>query len=786
MKTTRKPALQRQQQGSALLVSLMVMVGLSLLGLGFVAISETESSISVNQRNYSQTLDVAEAGAKAVVEWFQNPEWATQRGLLPPNDNAIKTFRTLAAGPISPYTGYYKTTAAELLCDLPFKPAGNNRLFGDENSADIIINASKGAVATDFLADFNQILFETNEDGGRVTDIRIYAPPMVNATLTEAPVASGLRFFNGGTRYGVATVKVTATKYMPDNTTVVSQRAVKMVISDFPFPGPEGPLQSNTGISTAGAFRVHWGKVTSQGDMELKRPFVSIPWRTASKQIHLEQGYEFCPPPCVPPLSAYPTDPASADIDVKHNWLYELLGKSFEDPWYQGRARADITSDGAITTNQAYAYDAIDDDPVGKPISGFSNQFQNQDVTDEAINKREVLFPKIDYLFWKNIAQSGAAAGTDGIYYLRHSSGTQFTDTKGNTKEFRAWTNTQANPPAKGGFYFFDTTDASNPQNPDGTTNTTVLTPDIDLQGGGPYQMRGFIYMNFKSFGTQGLGGAAKEYHMPSETYRDVGYRKVNEAGSPGPPAQVYQDFEKDALNIPLPPTNALNGVWDYQDLAWSNGAAAKNGKFDVFVALHTVVRESDALLIPPGPPTIDVYGPVSYFEGCTPGDNNYAPANCSEPHEPYINFLYPDAGTSGSGTPVNVVAGWENPLGGNAFGITRWPKKFTDLAETTLVNCTATTPESDCTSNAYDDKGPLVELDRGGNGPVLDGVLYNEGDYSSTGNAMYYGSVLIRGTVGKAGNVDVFFDESLTKGDWQKRFKDLPRVLITSSQTDQ
>jgi len=785
MKTTRKPALQRQQQGSALLVSLMVMVGLSLLGLGFVAISETESSISVNQRNYSQTLDVAEAGAKAVVEWFQSPEWATQRGLLPPNDIAIKTFRTLAAGPISPYTGYYKTTAAELLCDLPFKPAGNNRLFGDENSADIIINASKGAVATDFLADFNQILFETNEDGGRVTDIRIYAPPMVNATLTEAPVGSGLRFYNGGTRYGVATVKVTATKYMPDNTTVVSQRAVKMVISDFPFPGPEGPLQSNTGISTAGAFRVHWGKVTSQGDMELKRPFVSIPWRTASKQIHLEQGYEFClAPPCVP-LSAYPTVAAgTGDLDTEHNWLYELLGKSFEDPWYQGRARADITSDGGITTNQAYAYDAIDDDPVG-PISGYSNQFQNQDVTDESINKREVLFPKIDYLFWKNIAQSGAAAGTDGIYYLRHAGGTQFTDTKGNTKEFRAWTNTQANPPAKGGFYFFDTTDASNPQNADGTTNTTVLTPDLDLQGGGPYQMRGFIYMNFASFGTQGLAGDVKEYHMPSETYRDVGYRRVCEVAS-CPPA-VQRDFEKDAGFIPLPPTNALNGVWDYQDLPWSNNAAAKNGKFDVFVAAHTVVRESDLALMPPGPP-ITVYGPVSYFEGCVPGDNNTVGSNCSEPHEPYINFLYPDVGTLGSGTPADVVAGWENPTPANPFGgedLPRRPKKFTDLTETTLVTCTATTAESDCTSNAYDDKGALVELDAG-NGPVLDGVLYNEGDYSSTGNAMYYGSVLIRGTVDKAGNVDVFFDESLTKGDWQKRFKDLPRVLITSSQTDQ
>lgn len=41
-------------RGSTLLVSLMIMIGLSLLGLAFVAISETENAISVNQRNKAQ------------------------------------------------------------------------------------------------------------------------------------------------------------------------------------------------------------------------------------------------------------------------------------------------------------------------------------------------------------------------------------------------------------------------------------------------------------------------------------------------------------------------------------------------------------------------------------------------------------------------------------------------------------------------------------------------------------------------------------------------------------
>ena len=53
-------------RGSALLVSLMVIVGLSLLGLGFVAISETESAIAKNQQNVLQTQAIDEGAVGAV------------------------------------------------------------------------------------------------------------------------------------------------------------------------------------------------------------------------------------------------------------------------------------------------------------------------------------------------------------------------------------------------------------------------------------------------------------------------------------------------------------------------------------------------------------------------------------------------------------------------------------------------------------------------------------------------------------------------------------------------
>ena len=85
-----------QQRGSALLASLMVIVGLSLLGLAFVAISETESAISINERNKTQTVALAESGARLAVQWFQDPVKMLSLGLMPPNDTdpATHTFKT--------------------------------------------------------------------------------------------------------------------------------------------------------------------------------------------------------------------------------------------------------------------------------------------------------------------------------------------------------------------------------------------------------------------------------------------------------------------------------------------------------------------------------------------------------------------------------------------------------------------------------------------------------------------------------------------------------------------
>src|SRR6266566_7538186 len=113
---------RKSNRGSALLVSLMVIVGLSLLGLGFVAISETESAIAKNQQTALQTQAVAEAGAKLIVEWIEDPVWGNAQAALPANDStnpnlaAIKTTRTIPG-----YSGVYKPNATTRLLDKPYR-----------------------------------------------------------------------------------------------------------------------------------------------------------------------------------------------------------------------------------------------------------------------------------------------------------------------------------------------------------------------------------------------------------------------------------------------------------------------------------------------------------------------------------------------------------------------------------------------------------------------------------------------------------------------------------------
>ena len=865
----------RRERGSALLVSLMVIVGLSMLGLGFVALSETESAISVNQRNREETLTHAEAAANVVVDWFQNPQWALSKGLMPSNDATVNTelltMKKARKNSDHPTPGYYKPSSVSLLFDLPFKPGFDDRFYGTPNSPDILIDKN----TPKFLAAFNSALFFDTTEGGEITEIRIWAPPIVGGSTTGG-------FYNEtGDRYGVATIRVTSQRFAATDTTKSSPlatRTVQEVVTEFPFPGPNGPIQSNSAIFTQGSFSVYWGEVSSTKPLDLvgKETVPGLPWATAWDLVEFEHGYDstlpwapntaykvgdvvhasqtavatdanlqdwafqcttagtsgtpdysvepkwdskvasFCS--CTPTTSytestgvtwtrimpknwpLYSND-TSLNTD-KYNWLYQMIGQVYIDPWAQARTRSWFTDQDPIKNNPPnVTYGGIDpyyaapaglySNPNVDPTSitePFHSWFQYQ-TKDQTPYFKIVAFPHIDYDFWKQMALAGDGQGS--VFYFAYSSA------NGNTGYYRLTDASVTNTPdnwannctgvtgALGpGFYFFDTIGGKNPQN--NPNAAALLTPTVNVSGGNPCTcFKGFVYLNATSFSSKGVTGEQYKYYaFPQEPYRDIGFHWVNKDPEVAKTDPTWHLFATDPNNGRIKaPVNPNVGKWDYEDLN-------NNGQFDLVLTDvtnggATVVKKPDGTALPS--PT---YVPVEWYEGCTiPDPSTGVVGNCSEPHEPYLNMIYPSdpshtgaalapyiTGNVSSYSGSTIKLGWEKP----GFE-TKLAKKATDSSMTTLIDCS--TDAVDCTSNGHDDTGPLTLLQP--KGPILEGVLYIEGDYDSEGNATYYGSVLVQGNCCGAGTPSVYFDESLVTGDFKSKFPTFPRVYISSYSTE-
>jgi hypothetical protein len=807
----------RDQKGSALLVSLMVMAGLSLLGLAFVAISETESSISVNERNYVQAQAAAEAGAKVVVEWFQDAEWALNHDLLPPNKTSLKTKRDADATK----SLYYKGTAGELLFDIPFKITDNNKLYGNIDTADVKITYGVGnAVADTFLDGLNKKLF--TDTTLRISDIRVYAPPLPNAELVGGTGDGG--WWKGGTRYGVATIRVTAQKLA--NGRVIAQRNVKLVLAETPFPTVDGAIETSGSLVGQGNFHVYWGKILSEKETQVNRPAVGMPWFDATEQINFEYGYdstrewvinkvyaagELVHAPNIaiaadPDLEkfAYRTTGGSSNNVAPPNaswvkaigttytepngtkwtaeasrpfridgtdpfysdsaWLYALVGQAIDDPWLHARARGEIVvnNNKTVPCGSTTAPHPCDFATVNEVVSGrMSNLFQNQTFLDTASahpERMEVFFPTMDYEFWKTVAQSGDNQPGNDLYYFKYDAVTdQFIGPAGVKKPIEQWLNAEKNG-LGAGFYFFDSKNGKNPQYGKGGT----LTPAIKINAsvGKPWQMQGYIYLNAENFGTSGQGNIVDDdvYQMPGEPYRDVGYREVDLATNDylitggALPAGNYSTI------------GATNKQWDFQDVN-------DNGVFDWYVELNKlpITRPNGAVLA-----ANSVWLPVPWYKGCKVPDLSkmatQVAGNCSEPHEPYVNVLYPDQG----GSHDSVSIGWHNPT-----DVTKRQSKKR-ISKNAVEACKSTSELRDCTSNGYDLDGALVSL-----APLLHGALYNEGGYDGSGNAVYYGAVLMRGNFSASGTPEVFFNECLARGCLESQLQ-MQRVMVTLYETDQ
>src|SRR5260221_7547261 len=81
----------QDERGSALIIAVLVSVILSLLGISYMLMAQTENTIAENERNAAMALYVAQAGARLAINWVNDP--STTGYLVPTSAQVHRTLR---------------------------------------------------------------------------------------------------------------------------------------------------------------------------------------------------------------------------------------------------------------------------------------------------------------------------------------------------------------------------------------------------------------------------------------------------------------------------------------------------------------------------------------------------------------------------------------------------------------------------------------------------------------------------------------------------------------------
>jgi hypothetical protein len=605
MRSPTSPVRRTQEAGSALLIAVMVSVILTLLGLSYLALADQENAIARNQRDSDQLLFVAEAGAHMVRAWFDRPVqgdpnnpifkfmgdydlrwkgWYDFTKRVFDHDNDPNTAPVLASStdPNRPLFRQGMTVGSDpnylTMWDKPYRGSRTAEFRGTESGPDVQMVSDPNVL--DGLDIFNSRIVGdriAQETVGRIQQIDVYAPPIIDV--------GGVR-----TRYGICTVKVTASKFrrmgnmgivpiLTPNSVEVARRVVKMVLNETPYPGPQGPFTTCTRFDINGNVKIHWGEVVARDDATVTGPvgntgnlqdrtFESVPWSSATRYL---------------------------DPNNLMDWLGEVNGTSWSgfDPWFKLRAGGALALTAPSPLIQPFPYS---DGSVNDLDDDESNLFQFSPVQ----------CPDFDYQIWKNVALTGG----QNIHYMVHSGGPTDDlwreDGAGTARSMQDWTNSRE------AFFFFDTTDRQ-PPDPNGA-NTT---PEVGISGN--WASSGFIYLNsrFRTTGGGAAGGAIRVLIPPGEPWSDSDGDKVADpgefvnlryptslagvfrpyvAGDPNNPAQVASvtstngvtynyttdPNNRDAQGLPFTDTINFQGVFYVQD------TFEFQGNLSVFGALQT------------------------------------------------------------------------------------------------------------------------------------------------------------------------------------------------------
>jgi hypothetical protein len=501
-----------EDNGSALLATLLVTLTIVLVGTAFLMMAQIESRITRNEFHATRARYAAEAGARAVKGWFEHPGAAPG---FPADPRVVIRDREMIdeADPYgtapTPGGPQYKAgvdldaDGRDDLFEAPYRGARVHELLGTEDAPDLRIEDE------DVLVQLSQTLFgDLAEASGvrvRIRRIDVFAPPY-------------LRVGNGWVRHGTATIKVVAGIERADAVPgLLAERTVRIVLNRVPYaPSRLEAVHACGNADLLGEIGVRWGAVAVTGDVSLPGGPVVEP--SLPRGLPGADGSD----------RLWTGDPAwvaafNASLDP---------GETLADPWIRVVAGGAI--DGA-PSGDAQPWAGPPPPRPGAPgpwpCCDRSNLFQHQPV----------VCPDYGYEFWKRVARSGF----NGAQYYAWHPANGFREN--GIAPGRSFTDILAEAAAEPGLRFFDTVDGRRPRDADADGRYDNLTPPIRLEG--TWAARGFLFVNAERLVVSGL------IDTLAESFRAPGEPSVG-----APDAWVDLVYPND-LDTPFQPAGP--GAWD-------------------------------------------------------------------------------------------------------------------------------------------------------------------------------------------------------------------------------
>ena len=256
----------RRERGAALILTVIVIMVLTTIGIAMVTFTTTEERTATTYRDALQTRALAEAGVRVVQEMFRRP---TERNLVP----LYKAVSTAGAD-----WDYYGTTLnlndvdaslhalgiyrSNRVGRSPAQYSGNNNRFFYPPFRDSWAQMFGGTYNPDPTADVYDLKFSCTPPAG-ITDpiTNCWLNTKINALLTDVAPATDWNLHPGritdisfyappsaaGDAYGITTVRVTAEKHTNPNGTgpLLARETIVALIGDA---SPEPAVLGNGDI----------------------------------------------------------------------------------------------------------------------------------------------------------------------------------------------------------------------------------------------------------------------------------------------------------------------------------------------------------------------------------------------------------------------------------------------------------------------------------------------------------------------------------------------------------